>query len=150
MPPFEEIRLARRRFVHKRKIQWGDCDPAAIVYTPRFLDYALEAIDAWMGEILGADWYTMNTKLGIGGPQVQATLDFHSPAHGGEVLDLHVTLEKATRSTLAFLVQGRIAKRHIYTARCITVIIDRKRFKSIPLPPSFRRRVDAILGAKSS
>lgn len=143
--------MARRRFVYKRKVQWGDCDPAAIVYTPRFLDYALEAIDAWMGTVLGADWFVMNTQMGIGGPMVHVALDFQSPARAGDVIALDVRLEKATRSALTFVVQGKVgAKRRIYTARCVSVIIDRKRFKSMPLPPTFRRRIDAYLGARPS
>jgi acyl-CoA thioesterase FadM len=142
--------LARRRFVYRRLILWGDCDPAAIVYTPRFLDYTLEAIDAWMTKILGINWYAMNTKLGIGGPIVHASLDFSSPAKGGERLDIAVDLAKATRSALTFAVTGSVApKRKIYVAKVVVVIIDGKRFKSIDLPPQFRRRIDAYLGVKT-
>lgn len=143
--------MVRRRFVHRRLVQWGDCDPAAIVYTPRFLDYTLEAIDAWMTKVLGVNWYGMNMRLGIGGPIVHASLDFTSPAKGGEVIGLEVTIEKATRSALTFGVVGRIApRRRIFAARVVVVIIDRKRFKSIALPAPFRRRIDAHLGAKKT
>ena len=141
--------MARRRFVYRRLILWGDCDPAAIVYTPRFLDYTLEAIDAWMTKILGVNWYAMNTKLGIGGPIVHASLDFASPAKGGETLQIAVDLATATRSALTFAVTGAVApRRKIYVAKVVVVIIDAKRFKSISLPAQFRRRIDAYLGAK--
>jgi acyl-CoA thioesterase FadM len=102
-----------------------------------------------MTKILGVNWYAMNTKLGIGGPIVHASLDFASPAKGGETLQIAVDLAAATRSALTFAVAGAVApRRKIYVAKVVVVIIDAKRFKSISLPAQFRRRIDAYLGAK--
>ncbi|MGA8291299.1 MAG: hypothetical protein WB820_02120, partial [Rhodoplanes sp.] len=35
------------KFTVRRIVNWGDCDPAGIVYTPRVLDYVCETIDAF-------------------------------------------------------------------------------------------------------
>ncbi len=34
-------------FTVTRTVKRGDCDPAGIIYTPRVLDYAMEALEAW-------------------------------------------------------------------------------------------------------
>ena len=32
-------------FTVRRRIRWGDCDPAGVVYTGRFVEYLLGAVD---------------------------------------------------------------------------------------------------------
>ena len=38
-------------FVHRRVPTWGETDGARIVYTVRFVDYAMDAIEAWFREV---------------------------------------------------------------------------------------------------
>ncbi len=89
-------------YVQRRIVQWGECDPAGIVYTPRFLDFVLEAMEGWQRQVLGVDWTKLNSELAMGMPVVHAELDFHSPLRGGDELDLEVTVARLGRSSIAF------------------------------------------------
>jgi acyl-CoA thioesterase FadM len=35
-------------FIHRRRVKWGESDPARIAYTARFLDFAMDAIEAFL------------------------------------------------------------------------------------------------------
>ncbi|MDH3966294.1 MAG: acyl-CoA thioesterase, partial [Rhodospirillales bacterium] len=59
-----------------RRVKWGDCDPAGIIYTPRVLDYAMETLEAWNREVLGVPWMKLNWEMSMGWPTVRAELDF--------------------------------------------------------------------------
>lgn len=59
----------------QRSLPFGHCNPAGILYTPRALDYCLEAIDAlWKTILEGWGWYEMNVDLDRGTPFVTSTL----------------------------------------------------------------------------
>ena len=66
-------------FLHARRIRWGESDPARIVYTARFLDFAMDAIEAFFTDRLGASFYEFNMDHGLGTPFVHVELDFRSP-----------------------------------------------------------------------
>ena len=51
-----------------RRVSWGDCDPAGIIYTPRVLDYAMETLEAWNREVLGIPWIKLNREMSMGMP----------------------------------------------------------------------------------
>lgn len=38
-------------FVSRRQVRWGECDPAGVVYTPRFSDYVVEAFLGFMNHL---------------------------------------------------------------------------------------------------
>jgi acyl-CoA thioesterase FadM len=97
-------------FVHRRIVVWGDTDPARIVYTGRFLDFMLEAIEALMRERIGADWYRINTEEKIGTPFVNVGLDFKSPVTPREPLDIRVLVTRVGRSSVTYAVQGNGAE----------------------------------------
>ena len=61
--------------VHRRRVLRGETDAARIAYTARFLDFAMEATEAWFRDRLGAGWYELNFDHGIGTPFVHASLD---------------------------------------------------------------------------
>ena len=69
-----------RRFVHRLAPYWADADPAGIVYTGRFADFSLRAIDAWMQDRAGAGFYRVNVDWGIGTPFVRAECDMRARA----------------------------------------------------------------------
>lgn len=124
------MRGRARPILHRRRVTWGDTDPAAIVYTPRFLEYALEAIDSWLNRALGGTWYRLNTQMGLGAPVVAFRLDFVSPAKADEILTITTRLHEMGRSRLDFDLSGRIAGRLVYVARVTLVLIDPKGFKA--------------------
>ena len=37
----------------RRRVRFGDCDPAGVVYTVRFSDYVVSAMDLFLSELLG-------------------------------------------------------------------------------------------------
>lgn len=37
--------LSERPLVIRRRVKWGDCDPAGVVYTPMFSEYVISAAE---------------------------------------------------------------------------------------------------------
>ena len=94
-------------FVHPIRVRWGDCDPAAIAYTPRIPAWALEAIEAWWEHHAGIDWYHINIDRDLGTPFVHMSLDFRSPITPRHMLECEVVLKKIERRAVTHRVSGR-------------------------------------------
>lgn len=130
-------------FVHRRVINWGDTDAARIVYTGRFLDFALEAIEDWFRTVVGYGWYEMNMDLGIGTPFVKADIDFKAPLTPRDGLATTVLVERAGRASIAFNVAGeRDDGVCSFTGRLVCCAIAAGEMKPVEIPADWRARIE--------
>jgi 4-hydroxybenzoyl-CoA thioesterase len=131
-------------FVHRRIVVWGDTDPAAIVYTGRFLDFMLEAIEALMRERIGADWYRMTLDEKTGTPFVNVGLDFRSPVTPREPLDTRVVVSRVGQTSVTCAVQGSGAESAVlkFTGSATFVFITTTDGKPCDIPPAYRRALE--------
>jgi 4-hydroxybenzoyl-CoA thioesterase len=135
--------------VYRRRVQWGDGDAGHIVYTARFLDFVMEALEEWWRQVLGVDWYQLNLELGMGSPVVHVELDFRAPVIPGDVLAMEVRVVRLGRSSITFDVRARLADeaRERFSAHMISSMIDNKRTRAIPVPKDFRARIEHYMRA---
>jgi acyl-CoA thioesterase FadM len=136
-------------FVHTRRILWGVTDAARIAYTARFLDWAMEATEAWFRERVGIGWYELNVDHGIGTPFVHASLDFRSPVTPRDTLGSTVLLTRLGGSSLRFAIRGEVAARLIYEATLVCAFVDNQRMTAIPVPDRFRSALEAALDPRA-
>jgi YbgC/YbaW family acyl-CoA thioester hydrolase len=138
-------------FVHARRIRWGESDPARIVYTARYLDFAMDAIEAFFTDRLGASFYEFNLDHGCGTPFVHVELDFRSPLTPRETLETEVRLARLGGSSLTFVVAGRSGARLCYEGKLVCAFVDTTapQMRPIPVPPRFRDLLepDAVFAA---
>jgi len=95
-----------RPFVHRIRVRWSDCDPAAIAYTGRIPAWALEAIEAWWEHHAGVDWYRINLDRKIGTPFVHMTMDFRSPVTPRHPLECEVALKKLGKRSITHTIRA--------------------------------------------
>ena len=145
MPPIDTIpKISDVPFVLRRRVQWGETDPAGIVYTARFLDYAVEAAEAWFSATVGYDWFKLNRELGIGSPMAHASLDFLQPLFPAEDFTLTVLVEAFGRSSITLRIAGRNLKGETcFQAKLVPVLIDPAKLKSRPMPADFAAKIAA-------
>jgi acyl-CoA thioesterase FadM len=93
-------------FLHRIRVRWGDCDPAAIAFTGRIPVWAVEAIEAWWEHYAGIDWYRINLDRKIGTPFVHMTMDFRSPVTPRHLLECEVSLKKLGNRSITHTVRA--------------------------------------------
>jgi 4-hydroxybenzoyl-CoA thioesterase len=90
------------------RIEWGDCDPAGIVYFPRYFEY-FDQCTGGMFEALGYRKPALIEKYDIVGfPVVDVRANFRLPSKFGEDVQIHTTIPEWGRSS--FKVQHRLMK----------------------------------------
>lgn len=123
--------------VHRIEVRFGDCDPAGIVYYPRFFGFFHDAMETWFGERLGAPYAGVVVGRKIGFPAVHAEADFKSPCAFGDRIVVELRVANLGRSSigLAYVVRGEGGDLRL-TAATTSVVMDLD-----PGSPGFRRAV---------
>jgi len=97
-------------FKNRRKIQinWGDCDPAGIVYFPRYFEM-FDACTGALFEKAGLPKHEMLKKYGIVGiPMVDTRAKFFGPATFGDTVEVESRI--ADWGNSSFSVEHKIFK----------------------------------------
>jgi 4-hydroxybenzoyl-CoA thioesterase len=88
--------LSRRQF----RIEWGECDPAGIVFNARFFEFFDASTWALFEAALGVKPADLATTFGILGlPLVDAGARFIAPARFGDVVEMTSWVEAFRRSS---------------------------------------------------
>ncbi|MCF8480954.1 MAG: acyl-CoA thioesterase [Rhodospirillum sp.] len=126
-------------FIWRRRIGFGDCDPARIAYTGRIPDFALEAIDAfWEANLNGLNWYRMVMDEHYGMPIVHMEMDMSAPITPRHLLDCRVMPLRLGRTSIEFSVRGDQNGQVRFEARFVCVCVDNASFRKIPVPKAVR------------
>jgi acyl-CoA thioesterase FadM len=123
-----------RPFVHRIRVRWGDCDPAAIAYTGRIPAWALEAIETWWEHHTGLDWYRINLDRKIGTPFVHMTMNFRSPVTPRHLLECEVTLKKLGSRSITHTVRACQGGVLCFEGEFVAAFVEARAMKSRTLP----------------
>jgi len=88
-------------FVHRRdvQIQWGDCDPANIVYYPRYFAMFDDSTST-LFEVAGFSKQDLVHKYGLVGiPMVDTRAKFYIPSTYGDWITIETKVESIKRSS---------------------------------------------------
>ena len=131
-------------FVHSRtlEIAWGDCDPAGIVFHPRYFEWFDASAAALFAAATGLKKAAMTAQYGVVGiPVVDTGATFHMPCRYGDVVRIDSQVTEWKRSSFKLLHELRredgalaVAARstRVWTGRDPD---DPGRIRAVPLPP---------------
>jgi len=120
-------------------IEWGDCDPAQIVYYPRYFEY-FDSCTAALFAKAGLSKREMLKAYGIVGfPLVEIRSRFMAPSHFSE--DVVVKSEIIEWRNSSFCVQHRLFKGKVLAVECLETRVwaarsttDPEKIQSRPVP----------------
>lgn len=144
---FTERLISKAPVTVRRRVLWGECDPAQVVYTPRFSDYLVSA----------AMWFTRTVvetvppglhDAGLGTPAKAMSLEFHHVLRPNEFFDMTVSVTEIRERTFGLRVEARgIDDVLRFTGSITLIVIDRATFRSTPLPDHIREALSAHIRA---
>ena len=89
---------------HQVTIEWGDCDPAGIVYFPNYFSYFDASTNALFLRALGFTKYEMIKRYDIVGiPLVDVGARFIVPSVFGDVVTIESSVAEIKRSSFRML-----------------------------------------------
>ena len=135
--------LVNRRAV---TIEWGDCDPAGIVFFPRYFAMFDASTAALFQAALGMTKIAMQRHFNaLGFPMVDTRAKFHIPSTHGDWIRIESRIESFKRSSFEVLHNVFKGERLAIEAWETRVLVGRhpddpERLKSAPMPPEIIER----------
>lgn len=123
------------------QIEWGDCDPAGIVFYPRFFAIFDACTDRLLSGGLGMAKIHWAAKFGILGiPMVKTGGEFHAPCRFGDEVVVESRIGGVSRSS--FQVSHRLSRGDTLAVEAEEVRVwtgrdpaDPARIRAVPIPP---------------
>jgi 4-hydroxybenzoyl-CoA thioesterase len=129
-------------------VRFSDCDPAGIVFYPKYFEMFNSIIEDWCREGLHFSFVEIVARRGWGLPTVHLETDFLAPSTYGEVLKATLRLCKLGNSSITLEIRLRGGDGALrVSATAVLALIDRATVRAIPFPEEIRERFSALLTA---
>ena len=133
-------------FTYRRKVDFGDCDSARIYFTPRALDYAVEAVEAWYEDVLGVSWPDL-----LHGHDLDVTFawmgcEYFRPVIADQTVHVRVRATGIDRHAVTFSAAGEDdSGGAFFQATLVAQFSERRNRAPIPIPVHYHERIEACL-----
>lgn len=145
-PATHDGRAPVNAFRSRQLVRFAHCDPAGIVFYPRYFDLFSTVLEDWFQSGIDCpfgDEFMIDRSLRI--PGLSITAEFLRPCKMGEFLDLDLWVRRMGRSSLDLAIAGSVAAEPRLRAAWAVCIIDFATFKSTPIPADLRERMRAFV-----
>lgn len=126
-------------------LRFAHCDPAGIVFYPRYFELCDAAVEDWTPAILGVSRHVMHLEMGLGLPTVDLHASFTAVSRLGDLLDIDVALTRVGNSSIDLSIAMSCGGEPRLAVRCTQVLTDLSRMRSTPWTPEFRERLQKEL-----
>ncbi|WP_169566324.1 acyl-CoA thioesterase [Sneathiella limimaris] len=107
-----------------RKVQFQHCDPAGIVFYPRYFEMVNSTVETWFEEDLNASYADIHMNRDLAVPTVHIETDFKAPSRLGDLLILELEVIKLGGSSLKLQVTCRCDDEIRFTSELTVVCVS--------------------------
>ncbi len=133
-------------FVSQVQVLFRHCDPAGIVFYPRYFEMVNDLVEEWFDRGMGLPFHTLHVQRQVGTPTVSVQCDFTAPSRWHDTLRQVLEVRRIGGASFQFDVrfEGPDGQRRL-SARMTIVTMDLRSMKATPLPADLRERLQAYL-----
>jgi len=125
-------------FLTRITVNFGDTDPAALVYFPNIFHYCHISMERFFEERCGIPYSTLIQQRRLGFPTVQIQAEFKDALRYGDVIDVEMAVTKLGRKSLSLSYQ--LIRDGVVCAEVSQVVVamDLNTHLSVEIPDSLR------------
>lgn len=129
-------------FAREVLVRFGDCDPAGIVFYPRYFEMFNNLVEDWCAHGLGTSFRELHQERGLGLPTAGIQTDFVAPSRLGDMLRAELQVEKLGGASLTVAIRlmgedGAVRVR----ASLVLVLMDLNTMRATRIPDAMRARI---------
>lgn len=132
-------------YERQQPVRFGHCDPAGIVFYPRYFEMLNELVEDWFTHGLGVSFAGLIAQRRIGLPTVRLDTSFQRISRMGDVLMQRVQVEKLGRISLGLRVtfEGPDGVRAEFNQVLVCTSLDTHQPQ--PLPDDVREALESAM-----
>ena len=81
------------------KVRFQHCDPAGIVFFPRYFEMTNQVVEDWFEDALQLSFQELHSQMRVGVPTVRMECDFNRPSRIGDELAFSLWVEQLGNSS---------------------------------------------------
>lgn len=85
------------QFIYRQKVLFKHCDPARIVFFPRYFEMLNDVVEAFFATVPGEAFHEMHPERGV--PTARIEAEFTAPSRHGETLEFALSFTHVGRSS---------------------------------------------------
>ncbi|WP_166418710.1 acyl-CoA thioesterase [Cochlodiniinecator piscidefendens] len=136
--PLSQDSLPKNMWAFKHTFRHGQCDPAGIVYTPKFFDIFNQAIEAWFCDHLHIDYYDVLGPRRVGLGYVSASATFFAPCMMGDEIEIYVRVHKLGGKSYEITLHAMKGDKEALRGYFTTVTTSLESHRPIEIPQDIR------------
>lgn len=125
-------------FEREQLIRFSHCDPAAIVFFPRYFVMFNNLVEDWFDDGLKLGYAHVVNERRIGLPTVSIRCDFQRPSRMGERVHLNLAVDRLGRSSISLALECRHGDEVRLRAQQVIVTQSLDSGRAIEIPPDIR------------
>ena len=134
-------------FISQVEVRFRHCDPAGIVFYPRYFEMINDFVEEWFDKGMGLPFHALHVERHIGTPTASVQCDFSAPSRWHERLRQVLEVQRIGGASFKVLVKFEGPDGQLRLAATLTIVtVDLRTMKSMPLPADLRERMQAYLG----
>jgi 4-hydroxybenzoyl-CoA thioesterase len=133
-------------FQYQQKVLFQHCDPAGIVFYPRYYEMLNACVETWFDTQLNYSFTYMHGPAGGGVPTVRHSADFHAPSRHGDDLGFGLRIIRVGKSSIDLVIKVTCAGQLRVHFETRLVFIHQDSGRSEPWPADLRQKLVHILG----
>ncbi len=95
-------------FTQQIRLSFRHCDPAGLVFHPRYVEMVSECVETFFADVLGWNYKDMHGPDDSAVPTININMDLKSPAYLHDVLTLHLTIPHLGNSSMKVNVVAKV------------------------------------------
>lgn len=126
-------------YLTRRKVRFQHCDPAAIVFYPRYFEMINSVVEDYFAEAVGVDFRTMHMEQQVGVPTASIETQFHAPSRLGDELEFRLEVLTVGTTSLALRIHAHCRGEVRLSCRSTLVFVDMQGGRPIAWPDAMRQ-----------
>ena len=125
-------------FERREVIRFQHCDPAGIVFYPRYVEMLNATVEDWFGGAVGISFAEIHITRNVAIPVVSLAVDFSEPSRLGDVLTFGLIVQRLGTSSVTLDIRASCGAKERLAAKLTLVFIDKADMRPNPWPDDFR------------
>jgi 4-hydroxybenzoyl-CoA thioesterase len=127
-------------FSCSKRIRFAHCDPAGIVFYPRYAELLNEVVEDWFTDGLQLGFVELMERHRLGVPVVHLSCEFLAPARLGDRLEFHLQVKHLGNASLQLGIEAARGETVCLRAELKLVMIALQTFQATPIDEAWRQR----------
>lgn len=129
-------------FTHPRPVLFQHCDPAGIVFYPRYFEMLNETVEHWFAARLGCGFAELHGARGLGIPTVALSTRFLAPSRLGDPLEISLRPDALGRTSAGLLFRAVCGAEARLEMQSTIVCVRMADGRPCPWPEDIRARLE--------